>query len=110
MNLTSTRPVIVLLLVTLAVSAGPVAWADVVTDWDATVCDLVAQAKLNPAAANRVVTIVQTAVYEAANAVTRRYPPVRCGWRPRPGHRSRPPSRRRTAPRSPVLSRRSKQR
>jgi hypothetical protein len=75
MNLTSTRPVIVLLLVTLAVSAGPVAWADVVTDWDATVCDLVAQAKLNPAAANRVVTIVQTAVYEAANAVTRRYPP-----------------------------------
>jgi len=55
--------------------AVPVARADVVTDWDIKACDIVVEAKLGPPPANRVLAIVQTAVYEAANAITRRYPP-----------------------------------
>jgi hypothetical protein len=74
MNRTRTQPAIVFMLVATAVFAGPLARADVVTDWDATACEAVVQAKLNAPSANRVVAIVQTAVYEAANAVTRRYP------------------------------------
>ena len=74
MNRMRTQPPIVFMLVATAVFAGPLARADVVTDWDATACEAVVQAKLNAPSANRVVTIVQTAVYEAANAVTRRYP------------------------------------
>ena len=74
MNCTNAYRVIVFLLAAIAATAGPMAWADVVTDWDLTACEVVGQAKLSAPAANRVVTIVQTAVYEAANAVTRHYP------------------------------------
>jgi hypothetical protein len=70
----NTNPAIAILLAALALEAGPTARADVVTEWDATACDAVVSAKLNPAAATRVVAIVQTAAFEAANAVTRRYP------------------------------------
>ena len=65
---------IVILLAALAATGGAKAWADVVTEWDATACAAVVNAKLNPAAATHVVAIVQTAAYEAANAVTGRYP------------------------------------
>lgn len=74
MNRMRPQPAIVFVTVALAASAATMASADVVTDWDARTCELVAQAKLSAPAANRVVTIVQTAVYEAANAVTKRYP------------------------------------
>lgn len=58
--------------------AGPLAVggarADVVTDWDKKACDVVVDARLGAPPANRVMAIVQTAVFEAVNAITRRYP------------------------------------
>ncbi|MES2562697.1 MAG: DUF3455 domain-containing protein [Pseudomonadota bacterium] len=48
--------------------------ADVITDWNVKAGEIVMEAKLGPPPANRVMAIVQTAVYEAANAVTQRYP------------------------------------
>ena len=49
--------------------------ADTVTDWNQTAADIVAAAKLTPAAATRAMAVVQTSVYESVNAVTRKYPP-----------------------------------
>ncbi|HMF10597.1 MAG TPA: vanadium-dependent haloperoxidase [Thermoanaerobaculia bacterium] len=65
-----------LLLVVASVSflSLPRARADTVTDWNQKAGDIVTAAKLTPASATRILAIVQTAVYEAANAVTRRYP------------------------------------
>ena len=57
------------LLAGLAVDAN----ADVVTDWNLKAGELVAEAKLGPPPANRVMAIVHAAVYEAVNAVTQRY-------------------------------------
>jgi hypothetical protein len=54
--------------------AAPMALADVVTEWNIKAGEVVVEAKLGPPPANRVLAIVQTAVYEAANAITRRYP------------------------------------
>jgi hypothetical protein len=50
----------------------PAAMADVVTDWNVTANEVVAG--LPPPPANRTLAMVQTAVYEAVNAVTKRYP------------------------------------
>jgi len=58
----------------LSLFFGTVVRADVVTDWNQKAGDIVVAAKLTPAAATRVLTIVQTAVYEATNGITRRYP------------------------------------
>jgi hypothetical protein len=52
----------------------PSAWADAITDWNVRACDVVSDAKLGTPPANRVMAIVHTAAYEAANAITRRYP------------------------------------
>lgn len=49
-------------------------YADVVTDWNAKVGDIMVDAKLGAPPAARAVSIIQTAVYEAANAITKRYP------------------------------------
>jgi hypothetical protein len=46
----------------------------VVTDWNVTAGNIVVEAKLGPPPANRVLAIVHTAVYEAVNAITHRYP------------------------------------
>jgi PAP2 superfamily len=54
--------------------ASPTARADVVTDWNIKAGNIVVEAKLGPPPANRVLAIVQTAVYEAVNAITHRYP------------------------------------
>ena len=50
------------------------AQADVVTDWNVKAGEIVVAAKLGTPPANRVLAIVQTAVYEATNAITKRYP------------------------------------
>ena len=52
----------------------PTAMADVVTDWNVTANDIVVAAGLPPPPANRTLAMVQTAVYEAVNAITKRYP------------------------------------
>jgi hypothetical protein len=53
---------------------GPTAAADVVTDWNITAADITVAAGLGPPPANRTLAMVQTAVYEAVNAITKRYP------------------------------------
>ena len=52
----------------------PTAMADVVTDWNVTADDITVAAGLPPPPANRTLAMVQTAVYEAVNAITKRYP------------------------------------
>jgi hypothetical protein len=63
-----------LLIVAVWLATAPLAMADVVTDWNTVAGDIVVAAKLPPPPAYRVMAMVQTAVYEAVNAVTRRYP------------------------------------
>ena len=65
-----------LLVVAAALLAGPMVQADVVTDWNVTAGDIAVAAKLPPPA-YRVMAMVQSAVYEAVNAITKRYPPDR---------------------------------
>jgi hypothetical protein len=62
-------------LVVAALLAGPMALADVVTEWNVKAGQIVVDARLGPPPANRVLAIVHTAVYEAVNAITKRYPP-----------------------------------
>ena len=67
-----------LLIATLGVAVslvtGPTGLADVVTDWNVKAGEFIVDARLGPPPANRVMAIVHAAVYEAANAITRRYP------------------------------------
>ena len=59
----------------LALAATPpIAAADAVTDWDKIACDVVAAAKLSTPIGVRTIAIAQTAVYEAVNEITGRYP------------------------------------
>lgn len=53
---------------------APAAGADVVTDWDKVACDAVGAAKPATPAGVRVLAITQTAVFEAVNRITARYP------------------------------------
>ena len=68
-------------LITLAALglAIPVASADVVSDWNSTACQVVYDAKLNPAMANRALALTQTAVFAAVNRITGRYPAGKSG-------------------------------
>lgn len=59
--------------VALAVLAGP-ARADTVTDWNARAADILVAHRLGPPPANRGLAIVQVSVFEAMNAITRRFP------------------------------------
>ena len=77
MNDTSKFDWIVALIALASLLGMPTAMADVVTDWNVTANDIVVAAGLPPPAANRTLAMVQTAVYEAANAITKRYPPDR---------------------------------
>ncbi len=52
----------------------PLARADVVTDWNSKANEVVAAAKLPPHPSYRTMAMVQAAVYEAVNAITKRYP------------------------------------
>jgi hypothetical protein len=63
------RSIVAGLVLGLACCRAPVAFADAVTTWNARATDVVAAAKLATPVANRVIAIVQTAVYEATNAV-----------------------------------------
>ena len=63
----------VIALLGMGLAAVP-ARADVVTDWNIKANELVVEAKLGTPPAMRLLAIVHTAVYEAANAVTQRYP------------------------------------
>lgn len=51
----------------------PMSRADAVTDWNKWAGDIVVNADIGPLPAERALAIVQTAVYEAVNTITRRY-------------------------------------
>lgn len=53
---------------------APVVKADAVTDWNKRAGDIVVDAGIGPLPAERALAMVQAAVYEAVNAITRRYP------------------------------------
>ena len=62
-------------LAALALAACVIdAKADVITDWNAKAGELVVESKLGTPPAVRAMAIVQTAVHEAVNAITGRYP------------------------------------
>jgi hypothetical protein len=61
------------LAVTLAVLGSPPVRADAVTEWNRKAGDIIVDAGMGPLPADRALAIVQTAVYEAVNAITRRY-------------------------------------
>jgi hypothetical protein len=59
------------------VLTGQATSADVVTEWNTTAGDIAAAAKMPTPSTNRMMAIVQTAVFDAVNAITRRYPSKR---------------------------------
>jgi hypothetical protein len=61
------------------------AQADVVTDWNTKAADIVAAAKLPPHPSYRTMAMVQAAVYEAVNAIAKRYPSERVKLDAAPG-------------------------
>ena len=60
--------------VALALLAHPAAWADIVSDWNVVAADIVFAANLPAPPSNRTMAVVQTSVYEAVNAITKKYP------------------------------------
>jgi hypothetical protein len=82
---TKKQPWITLLVVTASLLTGSLARGDVVTDWNVKAGEIVVEARITPPPANRVLAIVQTAVYEAVNAITKRYPPDRVQLDAAPG-------------------------
>jgi hypothetical protein len=62
------------LLAFAMVMAPPIAVSDVVTDWDKVACDVVGAVKAPTPLILRTIAITQTAVYEAVNRITGRYP------------------------------------
>jgi hypothetical protein len=64
---------------------GTTANADVVCDWNATAGDIVVASKTPAAISYRTMAIIQSAVYEAVNAITRRNPPDRVALDAAPG-------------------------
>lgn len=74
-----------LLVVAAAALAAPATQADVVTEWNTRASDIVAAAKLPPHPSYRAMAMVQAAVYEAVNAITRRYTAARATLSAPPG-------------------------
>ena len=62
------------LILAILCCIGPVANGDVVSDCNIHACKIIADAKPGTPAANRALAILHTAVYEAANAITNKYP------------------------------------
>lgn len=61
------------LLALVALLGSPQARADAVTEWNLQAGVILAEARPNPPVANRIMALVQTAVFEAANGITGRY-------------------------------------
>ena len=60
-------------LVVALLSVSP-AWADAITDWNVVAGELITAAEVPTPPASRAMAIVHTAAFEAANAITQRYP------------------------------------
>ena len=76
-----TRITLALLLAAVAVSAK----ADAITDWNLKSGQIVVESRLGTPPAIRVMAVVQTAAYDAVNAITRRYPTPRMHAESAPG-------------------------
>ncbi|MBA2549124.1 MAG: vanadium-dependent haloperoxidase [Burkholderiaceae bacterium] len=74
MNGKTKHPQWAALIFAASLIASPVASADAVCDWNIKAGDLVVSARMGPPPANRAMAIANTAVYEAVNAITKRYP------------------------------------
>lgn len=74
MNPTDQHRKLALLVIAASLLAASLARADAVTDWNIKAGEIVVEGKLGPPAANRALTILQAAVYDATNAITKRYP------------------------------------
>ncbi|HEV7412328.1 MAG TPA: vanadium-dependent haloperoxidase [Casimicrobiaceae bacterium] len=85
MNDTWTFRWVVLPVAAASLLGGPIAAADVITDWNATAADITVGSGLATPPANRMMAMVQTAVYEAVNAITKRYPGDRITLNAAPG-------------------------
>jgi hypothetical protein len=73
MNLIRNVPLTALLLC-FVLSLGSSAKADSVTEWNTRACELAAPASFDTPSANRIIAIMHTAIYEAVNAITKKYP------------------------------------
>jgi hypothetical protein len=73
------------LVLAVLICCGPSAQADVVTEWNTFAANLTFVANVPTPPANRIMAIVQTAVYEAVNAITKRYPPLQADIQPAEG-------------------------
>jgi hypothetical protein len=82
---TNIRHIRKLLVIAIMAGAIPSAYADVVTDWNVKAGDIVIAAKLPPGMPYRAMAAVQSAVYEAVNAITKRYPSDRVKLDAAPG-------------------------
>lgn len=69
-----TRRTILAAVAALSMAAPNPVCADVIMDWNIVACDIVVQGKPPTPPVNRALAIVQTSVYEAVNAITRKYP------------------------------------
>src|SRR5688572_30014476 len=74
MNHARKLPIVTLLVITACVLMAVPVKADSVSDWNTRACDLAGPASLDTPTANRMLAIMHTAVYEAVNAITKRYP------------------------------------
>jgi hypothetical protein len=63
-----------LLMAAAAISTAPPAFADVITDWNENAVTFVTP-RMAPGAAQRVVAIMQVAMFDAVNSIERRYRP-----------------------------------
>lgn len=68
------RPWLALPLVAAVLLSAATANADVVTDWNVKANEVITASGMGTPPATRVIAIVQTATYEAVNAITKRYP------------------------------------
>ena len=74
MNLTLKFTLVALLVSGILLAAAPEAKADAVTDWNVRACDIVGPVNSDTPMSNRMLAIMHTAIYEAVNAITKRYP------------------------------------
>ena len=74
MNDSKTHRQIASLVLAASLLACSTAMADAVSDWNVKAGEIIVDARMGPPPANRVMAIVHTAVYEAVNAITKRYP------------------------------------
>jgi len=74
MNSETKHPQWAALIFAASLIASPTASADAVCDWNTKAGDIVVSARMGPPPANRAMAIAHTAVYEAVNAITKRYP------------------------------------